>query len=208
MAHASYPTAFDRFWMEPGTHLPCRIDPYSLLAVADYGACKQEAVYQCICMRCGTLHRIGRAKLQVMTRNQKRRAKRRGTVWPPFSGHCGCCSETDEPKLTGAKFSLQKLNANGFSVVHWARHNLGHYQARIGIYDPQGQLTEARPFRGKPWDIFLEVTGPSSALASSEEMFCRLLAKLFQEQVTTVYSRDGEAISLKAFCLPSGILLR
>ena len=208
MGREEYPTQKDRFFMEPGTDIPCRIDPYTLLVVADYGSSKDEAVYQCICMRCGALHRIRRIELQAMARQQKKRAKKHGTVWPPFSGHCPACSESDVPKLTGAKFTVQKLNAEGFSVVHWVRQEATNYHAWIGIFDEKGRLTEAQPFLEKPWPVFLEVTAPSSALLSGEEMFCRLLVKLSNGHVTSVNSADGKSVYLHAFCLPSGRRLR
>jgi hypothetical protein len=198
---ALYPSPQDKFWMKPGTDLCDRIGPYSLLAVKSYGPSKREATYQCICLRCGSLHEIRRAKLQGMARAQQRRK----LPFRQLHGNCPNCQESDEPRLTLEGYILQKLWANGLMVVHVAVAHEDKTVARVRICDRAGGVAVAevhqRDGQIKTLSIELEEAGNARWLMKADQMLARLIAEVKKQGITTIAYQEGgsrEALYLDA----------
>lgn len=187
--------------MKPGTDLCDRIGPYSLLAVKSYGGSRREATYQCICLRCGSLHVIKRAKLQAMARAQARRKQ----PFRQLHGHCPNCEECDEPRLTLKEYILQKLWANGLMVVHVAVNHQDKTVARVRICDRAGvaAVAEVRQKNGetKTFAVEYEDRGNARWLTDADQMLERLIAEVDKNGITTIsYREDGfhESLYLRA----------
>jgi hypothetical protein len=187
-----YPSREDKFWMRPGTDLCCVIGPYRLLAVKSYGASKREATYQCICLRCGSLHELKRIDLQAMARAQKKRKL-------PFFKLHGCCPNCDEsepPRVTLREYALHNFAANGVQVIHVVRHGLDSSVARIRICSLDGSPATGEIIKPNGETVRIELqldrSGQARWLVDPNAMLDLLLDEMEKAKITSFYyNEDG-----------------
>jgi hypothetical protein len=162
-----------------------------LLAVKSYGQSKREATYQCMCLRCGSLHEILRTTLQAMARSQKRRKQPFGEL----RGHCPNCKETDPQTVTLRQYLLQKFAANGLQVVHVVVHRDNGTMARIRICDRSGAAAtcEVRQPNGEStrFKVEMDETGSGRWLICAEQMFEMLISNLEARGIRAIAYHDG-----------------
>jgi len=177
--------------MQPGSDLCDFIGPYSLLAVKSYGTSRREATYQCICLRCGTLHEIKRTTLQALARSQKRRKL-------PFfqlHGSCSNCDDTQPPRLTFREYLLHKLAANGIVVAHVICHRSAGSAARIRICNGDGSATVAevkKPTGPTRVQLQFDDSGFNRWLSDPDAMLDTLLSQIENAGITALYYKaDG-----------------